>query len=424
MKFEVKKLKNGLRYILIPLKNTQTVTAMVLVGTGSEYETKQENGLAHFLEHMCFKGTEKRPTAMHIAHELDSLGASYNAFTSAVYTGYYAKSHKKHGPRILEIISDIYLNSTFPEGEISKEKSVVLQEINMGEDKPASKVTDVLDELLYGDQPAGRPITGTKESVSAFTRDHLVNYHNKHYGPKNTLVIVSGAFNGTKIEEDIKKYFTQMKVKEVVKKPAIKVSQKKPAVKIEYKKTEQSHFYIAFRAFNTFDKRVPAAHTLSTLLGGNMSSRLFSKIREEMGLCYYIYSSYNSGIDDGTFTIKAGVGHDRVEDAIIAILAELKKIKEELVNEQELRKVKDYRLSGLVLGLETSDDYAEYAGFQELIKNKIRTPEEAAERIESVTAKQVQQVAREMFKEEGMNFALIGPHQDEKKFLKLLTFKS
>ncbi len=419
MKLHKTTLKNGIRLLTIPMPHVETVAALVLVGTGSEYESKKESGLSHFLEHMCFKGTTKRPTSQVLTHELDSIGADYNAYTGGTYTGYYAKAHKKHGNKIIDIISDIYVNSTFPETELQKEKNVIIEEINMREDNPRTKVGDTIDELMFGDTSLGRPIIGTKKTVNSFTREDLIAYHKKFYVPGATVVVVAGNVPKN-VEKTVESLLGNMKKAPIQKKESVQLKKKGPAIKIMYKDTNQTQLIISFSTFNIFDKRVAVAHTLSTALGGGMSSRLFNKIREELGLCYGISCSFNAGIDHGSLTIRAGVGNDKVAEAIQAILHELRTIRDEGITEPELRKIKDYRLSGLVLGLETSDDYAEYCGFQELIKKTIKTPEESAKNIENVSVQQVQRVAKDILKEEAMYVALVGPHKTAQKLKSLL----
>jgi predicted Zn-dependent peptidase len=200
-------LKNGMRIITVPMKDNPTVTVLVLVEAGSKYETKKLNGISHFLEHMCFKGTAKRPTALHIAHELDGLGADYNAFTTEEYTGYYAKGEARYFPKLLDVVSDIYQNSTFPEKEIEKEKGVIVEEINMYEDMPARDVQQVFTSLLYGDQPAGWSVAGTKENVKSFKREDFINYKDAHYVASATTIVVAGNISHVDALNQIKSQF-------------------------------------------------------------------------------------------------------------------------------------------------------------------------------------------------------------------------
>ncbi len=422
MKFSKKKLPNGLRYILIPMKYTESVLSMVLVNTGADFESKEENGLAHFLEHMCFKGTLKRPSAKDISLELDMIGADYNAFTSRGYTGYYARAHRKHGEKILEMVSDIFLNSTFPAEEIQKEQGVVIQEINMYADDPQQCAARVSNTLLYGDQPAGREIIGTKETVSSFTRDNLVEYHKKYYQAKNTLVVVAGNFKESAVEKQINTLFKGMKAGKKSVAPKTIVKQEKAEIALEYKKTDQTHLVLSFRSSGYFDKNQSTLQSLSVAFGGNMSSRLFQKMREELGICYYIGSTVQTKHDAGAFTIYAGVSNDRVEEALQGIVSEIKRLKEGGITADELKKVTECRLSGLVLNLETTEDYADLFGKQEILKNKVSTPEEIEKKIEGVMLKAVNKVIPEIFTKNKASLALVGPFKEEDKtrFLKIL----
>lgn len=417
-----KTLPNGLRYLYIPMKNTETVLGMVLVGTGADFETKEESGLAHFLEHMCFKGTKKRPTAKEIAMEFDTIGADYNAFTGRSHTGYYARAHKKHAQKIIEMISDVFLNSVFPEDEIQKEQGVVIQEMNMYMDDPQYRVSKLSAEMLYGTQPAGRDIIGNKKTVSSFTRKHVQSYHQKQYTAKNTVVIIAGNISEKEVDTQVTTLFKDLPSGKKNQFQKTVVTQSQAKVAIEHKETDQTHLILSFRGMDMWDKRVQAARTLVAVLSGGMSSRLFQKMREELGICYYVYASLNTGFDVGDFSISAGVSNDRVGEAIQGIVDELKKIKEEGITDEELQKVKEFRLSGLVLHLETTEDYANFYGREEVVKNKATIPAERAEEIEAVTKKQVEQVAKDLINSLQANLAIIGPYtkKDQVRFKKYL----
>ena len=309
LKAKKKVYKNGLRVVTIPMKDNPTVTVLVLVGTGSDYEQKEINGISHFLEHMCFKGTTKRPSVQVIAHELDSLGCQYNAFTGSEYTGYYAKGDSKNFKQMFDIVTDVYLNSTFPETEMEKEKGVIVEEINMYEDMPASHVQDLFTEVLYGDQPAGRSTLGTKENIYKMVRDNFVNYKKTHYVAENTVVIVSGNITSEEVYKEITKYFKDVPVNKSGKKPKTKDSQDKPNILIKYKETDQTHFVLGVRTFDLFDKRNTTLSMLAGVLGAGMSSRLFTKLREEMGVAYYVRAYNQASLDHGAFQISAGVNN-------------------------------------------------------------------------------------------------------------------
>jgi predicted Zn-dependent peptidase len=355
MKYTKKVLKNGLRVIAIPLKDSTTVTVLVMVETGSKYETKEINGLSHFLEHMCFKGTLNRPRSIDITHELDSIGAEYNAFTGQEYTGYYAKSHPKHFTRILDVVSDLYLNPLLEEKEIEKEKGVVIEEINMYEDNPSRKIHEYFEALLYGDQPAGWPITGTKESVQLLRRDQIADYRHKHYVSKATTVIVAGSFDVKHVFKAVAEKFADMATKPQRTKLKVKESQTKPAIFLKQKDSEQTHLLLGVRSFPITHKLVPTLQVLNAVLGGGMSSRLWQRIREEMGVAYYVYATSDFATDHGYFAVGAGVDNNRVPEVIATVMEELRRLLQEKITEKDLQKAKDYIIGKMYLNLESSD---------------------------------------------------------------------
>lgn len=402
-------LENGLRIITAPQPGNPAVTLLVLVEAGSEYETKDINGLSHFLEHLCFKGTKKRPTANNIASELDGIGAFYNAFTSQEFTGYFAKAGAKHLDKIIDVVSDIYLNSVFDPKEIDKERGVIIEEANMYEDLPMARVQYLFLELLYGDQPAGWNIVGEKQVIRGLKRDDFIKYREKHYLAGKTIVVVAGAIDEVGVIEKIKEAFMGMTTGAEVKKLKPKESQEKPALLVKYKESDQTHLILGVRGYDIFDKRRFAAEIISDLLGGGMSSRLFQKIREEMGAAYYVNASTDFFSDHGYLRASAGVECQRLPEVVGAIVAELKRLRDEPIPPTELQKVKDHLIGGLMLGLETSDDLARFYGGQEVVEKKIMTPEKIMEHIQAVTAEEIQEVAKDLFKNEGLNLAVIGP---------------
>ena len=422
MKFSKKVLHNGLRVITIPMKDNPTVTVLCLVEAGSKYENKKNNGISHFLEHMCFKGTTKRPKAVDISKELDSLGSQYNAFTAQEYTGYYAKSDARHFRQIFDIVSDIYLNSTFPEPEMQKEKGVIIEEINMYEDMPHKHVQDLMMKLLFGDTPAGWNIAGTKANILDMKRDDFVQYHKKHYLPEATVLVVAGAVTEEQVLKEVNKIFTKVRRGEKGNKLKVIERQTKPGVLVNFKKTDQTHFVLGVRTYGLFNKKNTILSVLGGVLGGGMSSRLFVKLREEMGVGHYVRAFNDSYTDHGFFQISAGVDNKRIDEVIEAVLSECRKLKIELVGEEELNKVKECLIGNMKLSLESSDDIANFHGGQELLKRKILEAEEKAKEICKVTANQIQNLAKEIFKNNKLNLALIGPFKDEAQFLKTLKF--
>ena len=422
MKFKKTTLPNGLRIITAPSKSP-AVTVMVLVKTGSNYESKEQSGLSHFLEHMCFKGTTNRPTSMEISRELDGIGAENNAFTSNEWTSYYAKAEKKHFKKLIEVVSDLYLNPTVPAPELEKERGVILQELSMYEDMPHRKVEEVLMELLYGDTSFGRPIGGFPKNIKRFSRDDFMNYRNKHYLAEKTIVVVSGDINSEAVEKEIKKYFTSLKRGKKPAEPVLKESQKSPAIKIHHKKTDQTHMIMGFRAFGANDKRIPTLGILATILGRGMSSRLFQKMREEMGVCYYVRATADEYTKYGVFSIAAGIDTKRSEEVIKALIEECTKLKNVEVSDQELDKAKEHFVGGLYMGLETSDALAYFYADQEVKLGKLKTPEEVEKIIRNVKAKDIKDLANTLFQNDRLNLAVVGNLTNENSLKKALRFK-
>lgn len=398
------------------MKDLKSATALVLVGTGSRYEDEKNNGIAHFLEHMFFKGTLKRPNTTDISSEIDSLGADYNAFTGKEYTGYYIKAASNHLATSLDILSDMLINSKFDKEEIEREKGVICEEINMYEDTPMRHVGDVYEALVYEGNPLSFDTAGTKDIVKTLNRETFINYLNQFYTPNNMVLIVSGDI----LNHDVKKLVTDSFGKLTFQdKPSFEKyidKQQAPLIEVSHKKTDQAHFCLGVRSYPIGHKDRYATTVFNTIMGGNMSSRLFIEVRERRGICYYISSDNESHLDTGSWVIQAGVDVTRIEEALNVILAELKKIKIEPVSDKELQKSKEYLKGKLALGLEDSKGVANLYGAGELLEQKIRTPDEIIEGIEKVTAADVMRVAKDILKHEKLSFAVIGPYQDKDKF--------
>ena len=415
-------LSNGLRLITVPMTDNPAVTVLVMVEAGSKYETKDTNGLSHFLEHMVFKGTTKRPNAVEISRELDSIGAHYNAFTGQEYTGYYAKVAADRFGQALDIVSDMYVDPLFNAAEAEKEKGVIIEELRMYQDLPQHQVQEVLNDLVHGDQPAGWKIIGTESNVRSFTREQLLKYRSEHYVASATIVIVAGSFDEASIEAQVEKAFSTISTAKPQSKVPVHESQSAPQCRTLFKETDQTHIALAVRTFPILDPRAPVMNVLSTLLGGSMSSRLFAKMREELGICYYINASHSPSTDHGELTISAGVDNSRVEEAVKGIMGECSRLKNELVSDAELKKVKDYLSGTTLLGLETSDARAEFCGYQEILKHTVQNPADLIAKIQTVTAAQVQKLAQEIFVDAGLNMAAVGKYKDGEIFKNLLHF--
>jgi predicted Zn-dependent peptidase len=420
MIYHKKILPNGLRVVTVPMKDNPTVTVLVMVEAGSKYETKEVNGISHFLEHMCFKGTKNRPKSIDISRELDSVGSEYNAFTSQEFTGYYAKADYRHIDKVLDVVSDLYLNPTFPEAEMEKEKGVITEEINMYQDLPQRRVQDLFMELLYGDQPAGWNIAGPKENIKKMKIGDFWNYRKAHYLPGKTVVAVAGNFPEKAVLKKVEQKFGEMSRGAKNDKLPVKESQEKPEIKIEFKKTDQTHLVLGVRSFDMYYKKEPVMQIIATILGGGMSSRMFQKMREELGICYYAKAGDNAFTDHGFLEAFAGVDNTRLNEAISAILEEFRRLKDEPVSKEELQKAKDYFIGSMFLGLESSDSLAEYYGGQEIFKKKIKNPDQVAKEIKKVTAKDVAKIAKEIFQDKDLNLAIVGPVENTSSIEKIL----
>lgn len=403
---------NGLRLITVPMDNTRTVTVLVLVATGSRYETKEISGISHFLEHLMFKGTRKRPGYLDISEELDSLGADYNAFTSKEYTGYYVKCAADRVDNALDIISDIFQNSKFDEGEMDKERGPIKEEINMNFDSPVRHVAEIYDELVFGDQPLGWSVAGKKETIDRLQRGDIVDYFTSHYHAKNTVVIVAGNIATEQIQEKVGQYFGNVRESGLIKPIATIENQSEPGLKIFHKATDQVHINIGFRAYSRFHPKYEALEVLAHILGGGMSSRLFVEVREKRGLAYRVNTSATAYSETGDVTTYAGLNTENLKSALEIILKEHKRLTEEPVSDQELTRVKEFIKGRFAIGLETSDEQASFYGEQELLENKILTPEERLNRILAVTKEDIMAVAVEIFRPERLNLAIVGPLED------------
>jgi predicted Zn-dependent peptidase len=423
MKFKKTTLPNGVRVIVVPIRDNPSTTVMVAAETGSHYESKKENGLSHFLEHMLFKGTPSRPTALSVSTELDAVGAESNAFTSNEVTAYHAKSEKRHWQKLLEVVSDIYLNPSFPAADLEKERGVILQEIAMYQDLPQQYVWDVLAKLMYGDTAAGRSIAGFPENVKKFSRQDFLSYHRKHYVASKTLVVVAGDVAPAAVIKEVKNIFGLMPAVVRRTKERVVEKQKAPQLAIERKKSDQTHMVMAFRAYPLGDKRSRAIAVLMNLLGGAMSSRLFQRLREQMGACYYVHAGTDLQSDHGYAAIWTGIDKTRIVEVTQALLEECWRLTHEEVQEKELQRIKDYMASHLYMRLETSDALAGFCLTEEVVRGAFKKPEDIEREIRKVTVKEIMAAAKDLFTDEKLNMAVVGDIKNAAAVKKVLTFK-
>ncbi|MDP3982239.1 MAG: pitrilysin family protein [bacterium] len=415
-----KTLQNGLRVLAVPRENTESVTVLVLVGAGVKHEEKRISGVSHFLEHMLFKGTKNLPTPLAVADVIDRVGGSCNAFTSEEHTGYYAKVDSRHTDLALEWVADIFLRSTFPSPEMKRERGVVIEEMHMQHDDPKDWIHTLWHSLLYGDQPAGWNILGTEDSVRGLSRKDILLYQQSMYVPSGTVVCVAGKVSAPEVFSKVGKLFKSMGSAPLVSRSKTKEQQYTPALFLEHRETAQTHLALGVRGFALHDPRRYDLLLAATLLGGMMSSRLFTEIREKLGLAYSVGTGNEMDTDSGFFVTMAGVKNEGAEKAIRVILREYKRMTTELVSASDLRKIKEYEIGKTTLQLESSGSLAQFVATQELLEKRILTPEEVYDMIQRVTARSIQRVAREIFRNERLNLAIIGPFQDKKPFQRIL----
>lgn len=420
--YKQKVLKNGLKIITTTLEGTKSVTVLCLVGAGSRYETREINGISHFLEHLFFKGAKRYKNAAEVSSAIDSVGGDFNAFTGKEYAGYYVKlaSHQKEVA--FDMIGDMMLNASLIKEEIDKERGVILEEYNMYQDTPMYQVGWDFERLLFGDQPMGWDQIGTKDTIKSITREEIVNYKHALYTPDNTVISVAGDITEDEALDLVKKYFPFKHEKHTIKPAVYKKFSADKKVILQEKKTEQAHIIIGVEGVPALNADEFTEKILSVILGGNMSSRMFLNVREAKGLSYYIRTTTDDYKDVGALSTSAGVDLSRVDLAISAILEEYRKITEEKVSKKELNKAKEYMKGKIILRLEDSEEYAHLMGKQALLYPKIETVDDILKKIDAVTSDDVLRLSRKLLKEDKFRMALIGPYVDEGHFAELLHY--
>lgn len=417
-------MPNGIRLLTVPMPSFESATVLVMAGAGSRYETRKNNGISHFLEHMAFKGTKKRPSAQAISSLIDGIGGEFNAFTGKETTGYYIKSGKENVGLTVDVLSDMLQNSLLDTKEIEKEKGVIIEEINLYEDMPMRKIGDIYENLLYGDTPLGWDIAGEKDSIKSITRDDFVAYMGSLYSAHNITIVVAGGIDEKQIYEKITAHFGSMKRFEIISFLPNTEKQTKPRILVKNKKTEQIHIALGVRTVaNDNIDRYPL-EVLASILGGGMSSRLFTEVRERRGLAYYVRSHSDHYMDAGSFVSMAGIDPKRVDDAVKVMMEEYQKVSggNMQITDDELAKAKSYLKGHLVLELEDSRSVATFYAHQELTEKSIENPSEVLKKIDAVTKEHVEAVGKKYFVNTGLNLALIGNYPEEEKLQEILQF--
>ena len=417
--FERTVLANGLRVVSSTMPHTRSVSVGLYVAAGSRYEDDAIAGASHFLEHMLFKGTTRRPTAQEISEEIEGVGGMMNAATDKELTVYWAKVGHQHFARCLDVLADALLNSTFDPEEIEKERQVIIEELAMTEDSPADLAALLIDEVLWPDQPLGRDVGGSQKSVAALTRDQILSYVEQHYGPRTTVLAVAGNVTHDEVVRLADKLLGDWG-----KTPSgtwyRAVDRPSPRAALKSKRTEQAQVCLAVHAMSSSHPDRYALDVLNTILGEGMSSRLFVEIREKLALAYDVHSYVSHFLDAGSLVVSAGVDPKRVEPTIVAILRELARLREG-VPERELTKAKELIKGRLQLRMEDTRAVASWLGTQELLRDEILTVDDVLDVIERVNADDLGRIADELLQPQRMSVAVVGPYRSEARFAKLLT---
>lgn len=416
-------LPNGLRVVTAPMPQAKSVACFLMMAAGSRYESRQTSGIAHFAEHMFFKGTERRPTARHIAGEIDAIGGEFNAFTGKEYTGYYVKCAAEHRDLALDVLVDMIRHSKFDPEEIEREKGVIVEEMNMYYDTPRDYVDGVYDSLLYDDQPLGWDIIGTKETVRAAMQQTFVDYLDRWYRAPRIVAGVGGAV-GDDVTARLEELLGDVQDGSSGSPEPVSVRQTAPGVKLHTKSSDQAHLRLGVHSYPLDHPDRYALALLATVLGGGMSSRLFTEVRERRGLAYYIYGHNQGYTDTGTLFAQSGVDLARIDEAVKTIVGEFARIAAEPVSAEELEKARNFAKGRLVLSLEDPKGMILFGLRGEVLEGRIREPDEVLAGFDAVTVEDIQRVAQDVIREDRLNFALIGPFDEPERFEKLLALEA
>ncbi len=417
---KIQNLKNGIKFIPVPIKGTKAITVLALFPIGSRFETKNISGISHFVEHLMFKGTKKRPTYLEISRELDAVGAEYNAFTSKDYTGYYVKINSNDQKLAFDMVSDIVFNSTLPEEEIAREKGVIVEELRMYDDNPIMAIDNLFERTFFGDYPLGWDVGGDEKTVRAISKKDLDNYYKKYYRPDNMILVVAGDINKKDLKQNLK-YFGDIALPKVKLNSRYKkyqfTKEKKSLQKrvgVKTKKIDQTHVILGFPGLKYTDKKKPVLAVLLSVLSGGMSSRLFVEVREKRGLAYMIRAGSESFADVGNVYVQAGLDPKRLPEALKVIKDELLKISTEKVDKKELKSAKKNIAGHIALAMEDSSFQAAWHGKKVLTGVGLTTYAEEIKKLNKVSAEDVQSLAKQLFDFDKMHLAAIGPLSSQK----------
>ena len=423
MDYTLHKLSSGLRILTMPMPSLESATVAIWVKTGSRNEDAKTSGLSHFMEHMVFKGSVKRPSARDISQAVDAIGGEFNAATSKDWTNFYIKAGKANLETAMDVLSDMVLNPLIKSEEIEREKGTIVQEIKMYEDTPMMHIGDVFEELVFEGNPLGRDTAGTEKTVRGIERSDFLNYRKAHYYPENMLVTIAGGIEEKNVLKLVEKYFGNFKSqKSKFKAQIYKSGQTKPRFKLQTKKSEQAHLILGFMGEGRSYKKRFAQSLLSVILGGGMSSRLFIEVRERRGLAYSVRTGFERYQEVGYISTYAGVNVEKTDEAVKVILDQCYGLAEGIypVTKEELVKAKGFLKGNLALALEDTRDVSGFFGDQELFLDKCLTPEEIYKKVDEVTIADINSEAKKLFVPERLNLAIIGPFKDKEKFIQLI----
>ena len=417
--YKTTRLPNGLTIATAAMPFMASVSVGIWVGVGSRYEAAELNGACHFIEHMLFKGTSKR-TAEEISQAVEGVGGYLNAFTSEEMTCFHARAHADRFDDLLDVLADMVLRSKFAPAELAKEREVIKEEVVMYRDQPQQLVQEVLNATLWPGHPLGRSVTGDEKALDALSRAKLLAYLKNNYLASNTLIVVAGNVTHRRAVKAVSRHAKFFKIGPRPQFTPVKVNQREPRVNLNTRKVEQTQLALGIHTCSRHDERRHALRLLNTILGENMSSRLFQVIREERGLAYSIYSTPSFYDDTGDLVISAGLDTENLPQTLRLIVRELKRFTEAPPSAAELRRARDYTIGQIDLSLESTDNQMNWLGEQLLGYGKIFQPAEVKHRLRAVTAGQIRAVARDFFRPERLNLALVSPLKTDARLKHLL----
>ena len=417
--YQETKLENGLRLITSSMPHTRSASIIFYIGAGARYEADSEAGISHFIEHLCFKGTQKRRTSKEISEAIEGVGGIINGGTDKEITTFWCMVASQHFSLALDVLVDLLRNPRFDAKDIDRERQVIIEEINMSLDSPRQRVDMLIDELLWPGQPLGRDVAGTKETVSAITRQQMLEFSATHYTPNNTVVSIAGQIEDKQVTDTIHKSLGDWNPRAVSAGLPSKNSQNAARLNIEFRDTEQVHLCLGIPGLSLFHPDRFALDLMSIVLGEGMSSRLFTEIREKQGLAYDIHSYTDHLTDTGAVIIHAGVDPQRLEEALKAILHQLAHLKEH-ISESELNKAKEMAKGRLLIGLENSRNVAAWFGAQAILTNQILTADDIISMIKVITTADLKHIAEQLLVSNKLNLAIVGPVKKRELIAKLL----